>query len=278
MPSAATNLKVTIHNHSLSYTDEGDKDAPAILFIHGFPFNKSMWAEQSGALKENFRVITYDVRGHGESDMGNVDFSIDLFVTDLIGLMDALKIEKALLCGLSMGGYIALRAREQHPNRFLALILSDTQCMADTPEGKEKRMKAIESIKSNGVEMYAKASIINLFAQESSQTKQNEIAAIQKTIEQTSIETLCQTLMALSQRTETCTRLAEIKIPVLIMVGREDKITPIATAKLMNEKIRHSIMIVIDHAGHLPNLENPSDFNYQLKQFLYPFAKKSHFA
>jgi 3-oxoadipate enol-lactonase len=278
MPSIETDRILTINNHAVGYLDEGDKNAPAILFIHGFPFNKHMWAGQVEALKSEFRVIAYDVRGHGTSDIGNVDFSIDLFVADLINLMDELKIEKALLCGLSMGGYIALHALEQYPNRFVALILCDTQCLADTPEGKEKRMKAIDSIKTNGVDLYAKASIINLFAEVSFQTRRNEIASIQKTIEQTSAETLCQTLLALSQRRETCSRLAEIKIPTLIVVGREDKITPVAAARLMNEKIKHSIMIVIDHAGHLTNLENPSDFNYQLKQFVYPFAKKSHFS
>ena len=139
-------------------------------------------------------------------------------------------------------------------------------------------MKAIDSIKTHGVDMYAKASIINLFTEESFQTRRSEIATIQKTIEQTSAEALCQTLLALSQRRETCSRLAEIKIPTLILVGREDKITPLAAARIMNEKIKHSIMIVIDHAGHLTNLENPPDFNYQLKQFVYPFSKKSHFA
>jgi 3-oxoadipate enol-lactonase len=275
MTSTGSDLKLTINNYTVSYTDVGDKNAPAILFIHGFPFNKNMWAGQVDALKGNFRVVAYDVRGHGGSDIGHVDFSIDLFVTDLINLMDTLQIEKAILCGLSMGGYIALHALEQYPGRFEALILCDTQCMADTPEGKEKRMKAIESIKTNGVALYAKASIINLFAEGSFQTKQKEIATIQKTIEQTSSETLCQTLMALAQRRETCTRLTEIKIPVLIIVGREDKITPVATAKLMNEKIKHSILIIIEHAGHLANLENPSDFNYQLKQFVYPFSKKT---
>jgi 3-oxoadipate enol-lactonase len=200
MAATGTELTLTINNLTVSYTDEGNKEAPAILFIHGFPFNKHMWAGQVDALKDNFRVVAYDVRGHGGSDIGNIDFSLDLFVADLINLMDALKIQKALLCGLSMGGYIALHALEQFPNRFVALILCDTQCMADTPEGKEKRMKAIESIKANGVILYAKASIMNLFAEESLQTKQKEIAAIQKTIEQTSAETLCQTLLALSQR------------------------------------------------------------------------------
>jgi 3-oxoadipate enol-lactonase len=275
MPATGTDLKLTIANHTVSYTDAGGKNAPAILFIHGFPFNKHTWAGQVEALKENFRVIAYDVRGHGQSDIGSVDFSIDLFVADLINLMDALQIKKTLLCGLSMGGYIALRAMEQHPDRFIGLILCDTQCIADSPESKEKRLKAIESILANGVAMYAKASIMNLFAEESFHTKRNEIAAIQKTIEQTPAETLCKTLSALAQRNETCSRLPEITIPVLILVGREDKITPIAAATLMHEKIKHSILTVIEHAGHVTNLENPTDFNHHLKQFVLPFSKKS---
>ena len=138
--------------------------APVIIFIHGFPFNKSMWNLQVEALKDKYRVITYDIRGHGKSDAGNEVFTIDLFVNDLINLMDALKIDNAILCGLSMGGYIALNAMAKYQERFDALILCDTQCIADTPEAKEKRIKAIESIRKTGVEKYADESIKNLFA------------------------------------------------------------------------------------------------------------------
>ena len=141
------NLKITVNDLTVSYNDDGQDGAPVIIFIHGFPFNKSMWDKQFNALKNNYRVIAYDVRGHGNSDAGTGDFSIELFVKDLLNFMDALKIDKTMLCGLSMGGYIALNAVENFPNRFDALILSDTNCIADIPEVKEKRMKTIASIK-----------------------------------------------------------------------------------------------------------------------------------
>jgi pimeloyl-ACP methyl ester carboxylesterase len=96
-----------INNLLVSYTDEGEEGSPVIIFIHGFPFNKSMWNLQVEPLKDDYRLIMYDIRGHGNSDAGIEVFSIDLFANDLIGLMDALKIDKAILCGLSMGGYIA---------------------------------------------------------------------------------------------------------------------------------------------------------------------------
>jgi pimeloyl-ACP methyl ester carboxylesterase len=182
--------------------------------------------------------------------------------------MDKLKIEKTGLCGLSLGGYIALNAVENNPDRFNALILSDTQCTADTPEAKEKRITAIESISKSGVEKYAGESIKNLFAPESFTFRKEEIAAIREMIVKTSEQSLCNTLKALSARKETCSKLIEIKVPVLIMVGKEDKITPPAAARFMHEKIKGSSMKIIEHAGHLSNMENPGEFNVQLKKFI----------
>lgn len=257
-----------INNHSVSYKDEGLEGSPVIIFVHGFPFNKSMWNLQVRSLKDNYRLIAYDIRGHGDSNAGNEVFSIDLFANDLIGLMDALKIDKAILCGLSMGGYIALNAMGKYHERFDALVLSDTQCIADTSEAKEKRMRAIESIKYTGVEKYAEENIKNFFSPESFLTKGKEIADVREMIVKTSEQSLCSTLLALSVRKETCHILPEIKVPVLIMVGNEDKITPPAAARFMHEKIEGSFLKIIDHAGHLSNLENPGEFNVQLKKFV----------
>lgn len=227
MRNSGSNIKVTVNDLKITYNDEGESGAPVIIFIHGFPFNKSMWDEQLKALKGNYRVIAYDVRGHGNSDAGKGDFSIDLFAKDLIDFMDALSIDKAMLCGLSMGGYIALNAVEKYPDRFDALILSDTTCTADTPEAKEKRLKTIESIKKNGVEKFAEESIKNLFAPESLSTKKEEIAAVREMIVNTSKPSLYKTLQAFYERKETCSSLQDLNIPVLIMVGKEDKITPL---------------------------------------------------
>lgn len=268
MREIGSNIKITVNDLMISYNDEGKIGDPVIIFIHGFPFNKSMWNKQAEALKENYRIIAYDVRGHGSSDTGTEDFSIDLFAADLLNLMDTLKIDKAILCGLSMGGYIALNAVENYPDHFDALILSDTTCTADTPEAKEKRMKTIESIKKDGVEKFAEESIKNLFAPESFSTKKLEIAAVREMIVNTTEESLCNTLRAFYERKETCSKLSDIYVPVLIMVGEEDKITPLAAAQLINEKIKESLLRIIEHAGHLSNIENPSEFNNQLEEFV----------
>ncbi|MDD4993892.1 MAG: alpha/beta fold hydrolase [Paludibacter sp.] len=261
------NIKLLVNNLVVSYTDHGSEQSPVIIFIHGFPLNKTMWDNQVNALKEDYRVISYDIRGHGESDIGTDDFSIELFVTDLLHLMEELKIEKASLCGLSMGGYIALLAIEKYPERFDALVLCDTNCIADPPQVKQKRLDTIQQIKSFGVERYVNNSIENLFAPQSFSGNIPAISDVKEMILNTTELSLSKTLLALSQRKETCSKLSEITLPVHFVVGEEDKITPPKAAEVMQQKIKNSTMHIISHAGHLSNLESPDEFNEQLKTF-----------
>jgi 3-oxoadipate enol-lactonase len=225
-------------------------------------------------LLENYRVIAYDIRGHGDSDAGTEDFSIGLFTDDLLGLMDFLKVEKAILCGLSLGGYIALNAIENFPKRFDALILCDTTCTADTPEAKEKRRIAIDNIAKHGVEKYANESIKKLFAPETFITSKEKTIEIKEMIMKTSEQSLSATLLALAARTETCSKLAAIRVPVLILVGKEDRITPPSAARYMHENIKGSKLQIIEHAAHLSNIENTYDFNEHLLKFVSSFNVK----
>jgi 3-oxoadipate enol-lactonase len=275
MRSIGNNINTSINNLSVGYNDHGPDDAPAIIFIHGFPLNKSMWDVQVEALKENYRVIAYDIRGHGNSEPGIDEFLIELFVNDLLRLMEKLGIQRSILCGLSLGGYIALNAVLKYPDRFDGLILSDTQCIPDTAEIKENRCNTMIRIKEKGVELYADESIKKLFSPGSLTKKKNAIAEVKEMIINTPKQTLYNTLHALAERKETCSRLQEINIPALIMVGHEDKITPIAVAQQMHEKILNSKLEIIQQAGHLSNLENPTAFNTHLVKFLQFVGKKS---
>ncbi len=138
-------MRVRVNDIMVGYSDEGAHGAPTVILVHGFPFNRSMWKSQMEALSDGWRVVAIDIRGHGESDIGEKPFSIGLFAEDLIGLMDVLGIEKALLCGLSMGGYIALNAALSHPGRFDALVLSDTQWAAEFPRGEREAVRSDRS-------------------------------------------------------------------------------------------------------------------------------------
>jgi 3-oxoadipate enol-lactonase len=271
--SRGNNLRIIVNGLVVSYNDNGPIDAPVIIFVHGFPFNKWMWARQADDLKNQYRVIAYDIRGYGDSESGNEEFTIDLFISDLIAFMNKLGLDKVMLCGLSMGGYIALGAIEKFPERFSALVLSDTQCEADTAAAGKKRLEAIETIKEKGQAFFAEETLKKLVASESFTNRGDEIKAIREMILNTSKQSLYKTLLALMMRKETCSRLAEIKVPVLIMTGEEDEVIPADKARYMHEKIEHSYLHFIEHAGHVANMENAPVFNSNLRKFASRFAK-----
>lgn len=255
-------------NVKICYTDQGPDTAPVIIFIHGFPFNKTMWQAQTEALKQEYRIITFDIRGHGHSEPGRKRVTIELLANDLIFIMDKLFIEKATLCGLSMGGYIALNTVTRYPERVAGLVLCDTNCIEDTEETREKRMKAIENIRKHGREKYAEESIKNLLSEKSFTTNHEAVARVDGMIKNTHINTLIHTLQALAQRTETCSKLAEVNVPALLLVGEDDKVTPPDAARAMKEKLKDSRLQIIKDAGHVSNLEQPDEFNKHLKDFL----------
>lgn len=260
--------KIQVEGNTVSFIDEGKPGGTPLIFIHGFPFDKWMWENQFDFFKEQYRVIAYDVRGHGNTSAGTDKFTMDKFVEDLFRFMDTLQIKKANICGLSMGGYIALNAIMKDRERIASLVLCDTQCSADSEEGIKKRMDTVASIREKGLVDYTKDSIMKLFSETSLVGNQEAVRFIEQTILHTSVATICNTLLALAGRKETCSSLHLIDIPVFIMVGEADQITPLAAAQKMQEGIPGSILQVIERAGHVSNLENPESFNRHLKKFL----------
>jgi 3-oxoadipate enol-lactonase len=183
-------------------------------------------------------------------------------------LLDYLRIEKAVVVGLSMGGYIALRAIERNPERFKGLVLCDTRSEADTNEGKIKRATSIQSVKTDGVKKYAEGFVKAVFASQTFEKNPEAVKFIRQIIEKTSPTAIAGTLLALASRTDTTESLSKITVPTLILVGEHDALTPVSSARLMNEKIRRSELHVISNAAHLSNLENPEEFNKHLSGFL----------
>lgn len=274
MRESGENLKIQVNDIKVNYNDHGPQFAPVIVFIHGFPFNKDIWNLQAELFRANYRVITYDVRGHGQTEEGSLKPGIDLFAEDLIGLMDALEIEKAIVCGLSMGGYIALNAVQRFTKRFNGLVLSGTRCAADTPEAKDQRYASIRILKEKGIDFYADENLKKLFAPVSFTSRREEVKATRNMIVNTKIEVISNTLIALAERRETCSRLSEIVIPSFVIVGNEDKITPPTEAEFLHEQIKNSVLKKIDYAGHLANLENTHDYNETLKSFILDVCER----
>lgn len=265
--SIGYHLSIPVNNFDLSYDDIGEGNIP-IIFLHGYPFDKSLWQGQLDFLKSSYRLIACDIRGFGKSTDEESPLSIDLFAEDLIGLMDELDIDKAIVCGLSMGGFIALNALKRFPSRFEALVLCDTQCIADTMEVKENRYKAIDEIKANGVTDFSEGFIKKVFHKDSITNKKDLVGQLRIVVFSNSQHIISQGLVALAGRSETCSTLSEINIPTLIMCGREDEVTPLTQSELMHQNIKGSILQVIENAGHVSNLEQPQEFNKHLGSFL----------
>ncbi len=261
-------MKININGITINYNEYGNPKGIPVVFIHGFPFNSSMWTPQIKSISNNYRAITFDVRGHGESDFGDGQYLIEFFVDDLFGLLDNLKIEKAVLVGLSMGGYIALRAIERNPERVAALVLCDTKSSADSNEAKIKRARQIQIVKSVGIGRFADDFLKAIFSEETFIRLPSIIDMIRNIILKTSPLSVASTLIALAARTDTTQVLPDIKVPTLIMVGEKDTLTTPADALEMKNRIPNSERHIIPNAAHMSNLENTPAFNKHLFDFL----------
>jgi len=262
-----------IRNHSLRihYTRQGNKKGVPLIFLHAFPFNHSQWLPQLKVLPKDIFAVSYDLRGLGRSSVTGGQYTLEFFVDDLVLLLDRLKISQAVLCGLSMGGYIALRAVERHPDRIKGLVLCDTRAESDNNLTKLKRTEALKVLKEKGLRAFAESFSKAIFAPKTFIKNPRLIHQTKALIQTNSPLGVAGGILALASRTDTSENLSKIKVPTLIMVGAFDQTTPPAASRLMHEKIKHSQLEIIPDAAHMSNLENPEEFNRHLLQFLEKF-------
>lgn len=261
-------MRVTLNNITIDYEIAGPRTGIPIIFIHGFPFSKEIWKPQVEVLKNKFYVICYDVRGHGKSDVGDGQYTIEYFVDDLIGLLNHLRISKTVVVGLSMGGYIALRAIERSPERFRGLVLCSTRSESDNNDGKIRRAVQAQLVKNEGIKIFIESFLPAVLSKKTLDTKPEVVETIKRIIQQTSPLAIAGTQIALAARTDTTPALFNINVPTLILVGRDDTITPPSASQAMKAKIPNAELHVIKDAGHVINMENPQEFNKYLVDFL----------
>ena len=227
-----------------------------------------MWDYQIEVLKEKYYCVTYDIRGLGQSYIGDGQFTMEAFVWDLFSIIDELKLDKPILCGLSMGGYISLRAIEKEQKRFGGLILCDSRSEADNNDGKLKRSNAINKINIEGVEAFVNEFVPKCFHTKTPERFSNmykrtfEIAKKQNPIG------VKGSLLAMLSRRDTTEFLKKVTVPALILVGKKDALTPPDVMKKMSDKIKNAKFFVVPKAGHMSPLDNPDFVNDKIKKFL----------
>ncbi len=143
-------MNVFLNGANINYVEFGNRDRMPVTFLHGFPFSHEMWTGQLEVVGESHRAIAYDIRGHGQSDVLDGQYTVEGHVDDLIALLDHLGVDRTVIVGLSMGGYISLRALQRNPERFGAAVLCDTRSEADSNDAKLKRFEAIAAVKEHG--------------------------------------------------------------------------------------------------------------------------------
>lgn len=255
-----------IDDIQLAYTDVGS--GPAVVLIHGYPFNRSLWTEQAEALSSKCRVVVPDLRGFGESEATEGPVTMNRMARDMAELMDHLGIEQAVIGGLSMGGYIALAFIKQFPSRVKALVLADTRAQADTEEAKQTRYQQAEKAMAEGMAGIADAMLPKLLTPDTVSKRPEVVKRVRDMMLKTKPQGAASALLGMAEREDQIEFISTINVPTMIVVGREDALTPVADSEKMRATIGPSHLVVIENAGHVSNLEQTEKFNYALSAFL----------
>ncbi|HEY3257810.1 MAG TPA: alpha/beta fold hydrolase [Gemmatimonadaceae bacterium] len=246
--------------------EEAGKGYPVIL-LHGFPHNRSLWADQLFGLSDRCRVIAPDLRGFGESPTAP-PWSMEGFADDVAELMERLDIEKAVIGGLSMGGYVVFEFLRRYGDRVHSIILADTRSGADSDETRAKRRDLQALAHAAGPVAVADAQITGMIGATSRETRPDVVQRVHAMLAATSIEGIVGGLEAMMNRRDSTRMLPEITVPVLIVVGEEDALTPVKESRAMHAAIPGSTLAVIPKAGHVSNIENSAAFNSAMRNFL----------
>ena len=245
-----------------------------LVLLHAFPLDHGMWLRQE-PLGESLRLIVPDLRGFGGST-GSVPRGIADLADDVAALLDGLHLERpAVICGVSMGGYVAQHVAARHPDRVAALVLVDTKLEADTPEARAARVDLAGKVGRLGQSILADAMIPRLLAVPRSDADPAVVARhaenralLQALVERQPVATIQAALAALGDRPDMTAALARVEVPTLLVVGAEDQITPPACLEAAEAVIPNAKLLIVPAAGHLVPLEAPEVFNRAIVEFL----------
>jgi pimeloyl-ACP methyl ester carboxylesterase len=243
-----------------------------VLFIHGFPFDHTIWSRTCSLLSTDFRVIVPDLRGLGKSelpDSWNI-ISMEQFADDLHVLLQTLGVsEKVILCGLSMGGYIVMQYAKKYSNELAGIVLCSTKTVADSPAVAENRRKQAAGLKDKTLELrsIANTMIPKLFAEKTFKNKPEIVRELRAVIESNNPHGVAAAALGMAKRSDTTELLGELNIPVLVICGSEDQFSPPSEMKQIAEKAQYGKFVEIPNAGHLPPLEQPEQFATTLKEW-----------
>ena len=244
--------------------------ADTLVLIHAFPVHARMWEPQLSLSDRGWRIIAPHLRGFGD-DAGTGDSpvrSMDDYAADIIDLLDGLGIEKAVIGGLSLGGYVAFAVFRRAPHYFRAMVLADTRPQPDTSEGLEGRKRMLRLVEAAGPQGVADELVPKLLGNTTRQQRPDIVELVRAQAMSSSVAAIEGAIHAMMSRPDSTPLLGSIHCPTLVLVGEEDVLTPPEVSREMQRAIPGSHLVVVQGAGHLSNVEQPHQFNAALADFL----------
>lgn len=244
---------------------------PLAVLLHGFPLDWRMWIDVlTSPLADDHTLAAVDLRGHGSSPWsGNNAHAMEMFADDIASVIHTLCDDPVDVVGLSMGGYVAQALYQEHPDLVSSLALVDTRARADTAAQKQARDGAIAAVLGDGRPAFARAMAARLLAPRDAADPHDQIlrARLSTMIESLPVETIVADLRGLRDRRDRSASMQQATVPVLVVVGEHDAITPAAETAAFAATIPDAQHVVIPGAGHMPPMENPADFVRVLASF-----------
>ena len=258
-------MKTKANGITINYQIDGPDDARCLVFSNSLATTIAMWDEQAAALKDKFRVLRYDQRGHGATEVPGGRYPFDTLLADALGLLDALSIKRAHFAGLSMGGATAFGLAERHPDRFDRIIVCDSPCQS-TPQSSQQWEERIVVAKEKGMAALVEPTISRWFPAETVAKNPPHLDKVRGMIRDTPVNGFIGCAAALAAH-DYASAVAAVKRPVLFVVGEKDGATPTAMRKL-NEKLPGSHFVELPGAGHISNMDRPAEFSRAIRDFL----------
>jgi 3-oxoadipate enol-lactonase len=251
----------------VTYLDAGK--GPTVLLLHAFPLSSAMWRQQIEALRKDYRIVAPDFRGFGSTPGFAGPPSVDQMADDAAALLDDLKVQGPVVVGgLSMGGYVALAFARRHASRLRALILADTKAEADDAAAAANRDKMIDFASKNPSPAVIERMMPVVVCANTIAKRPEVIETVRHIASLQAPAGIVNALKALRDRPDATPNLKDVAVPTLVIVGREDALTPPAVAEKLTAGIHGARLVVLENAGHYSNLEQPEGFNQAVRALL----------
>jgi 3-oxoadipate enol-lactonase len=261
---------------ALLHVNSGDADivyrvlgeGPPVVLLHPFPANHEFWLPVAQVLGTRYRIILPDLRGHGDSGVGEGPATMEKHAADIACVMDAADVGRAPLIGVSIGGYALFEFWRRHRGRVAALGLCNTKAPADSSEARAGRLQAANDVLERGTEPFFESMISRLVGQTTREMRPDLVDGVLRMMRKMAPEDVAQVQRGMAARPDSVDTLKAINVPTLLVTGDEDILTGVSEAELMRQHISGSQLRVIPKAGHYSPWEQPEEVIKLLRQFL----------